>query len=366
MKDYIIKKANLIDGQIVDVLVEDGIIKDIQQEIETSLPQIHFGNDYVSAGWIDMHTHCFDKFEIYGDKPDMIGYPHGVSCVVDAGTAGSDNIDEFYQQSLHTKTRVYSWLNISSTGICAQNELSNLKHLEENKIINACQKYPEFIIGLKARMSKSVLGDSGNKPLIFANEMKKKVHLPLMVHIGTAPSLLEDVVDMLDKNDTITHVFNPKDNGIIQNTHLKKCIIETRDKGIFLDLGHGTESFSFAVAKKAFENNLLVDTISTDIYFRNREKGPVFDLATTMSKMLSIGYSLEQVINCVTKKPAEILNLDLLGEISVGKIADFTVFTISHEEKELLDSTGLKIKTMKWIKPTHVIVKNQMFDLKEI
>ncbi|MEG0275949.1 MAG: amidohydrolase/deacetylase family metallohydrolase [Coprobacillus sp.] len=365
MKNYIIKKANLINGRIVDILVEDGIIKDIQQEIETSLPQIHFGNDFVSAGWIDMHTHCFDKFEIYGDKPDMIGYPHGVCTVVDAGTAGSDNIDEFYQQSLNAKTRVYSWLNISSKGIYAQNELAHLNHLDANKIISACQKYPQFIIGLKARMSKSVLGDSGNKPLEFANEMKKKVNLPLMVHIGTAPSLLEDVVNMLDQKDTITHVFNPKENGIVQGKELKSCILKARQKGVFLDLGHGTESFSFDVAKIAFEKNLLVDTISTDIYFKNRESGPVFDLATTMNKMLYIGYSLEKIIDSVTRKPAEILNLDLLGEISIGKVADFTIFKISNGEKELIDSTGKLVKLEKWIEPTHVIVKNQMFDLKE-
>lgn len=365
VENYIIKQARLINEDRVDILVVDGKIAKIAPHIESDFPIYDFHDDYVSAGWIDIHTHCFDKFEIYGDQPDLIGYPHGVCTVVDAGTAGSDTIDEFYQQAQDAKTRVYSLLNISSPGIFAQDELSDLTRLNEKAIVQAYQKYPEFIVGLKARMSKSVLGDSGNQPLIFAKHMQQLLHLPIMVHIGTAPSVLEDVVDMLDEGDIMTHIFNPKQNGIVKEGKIKDCVSQAMQKGIVLDLGHGTDSFSFDVAKLAFANDIKVNTISSDIYFRNRENGPVFDLGTTMNKMLYVGYSLKEVIDSVTMKAAQALHLDMLGSLEVGKLADFTVFKFVKEDKKLIDSLKQKVCIHQYLKPTHTIVKNELYKLKE-
>lgn len=365
VENYVIKQARLINEERVDILVENGIIQKIAPCIETSYETLNFQDCYVSAGWIDIHTHCFDKFEIYGDQADFIGYPHGVCTVVDAGTAGSDTIDEFYQQVKNAKTRVYSLLNISSPGIFAQDELADLKRLNQEAIIQACQKYPQFIVGLKARMSKSVLGDSGNQPLIFAKEMQKFVNLPIMVHIGTAPSVLEDIVDMLDEYDIITHVFNPKQNGILDKGHIKDCVYQAIEKGIILDLGHGTDSFSFETAKIAFQNGIKVNTISSDIYFKNRINGPVYDLATTMNKMLYIGYSLAEVIRCVTVNASKALHLDHLGSIEVGKTADFTVFHICPQDIELTDSLHQKVPMCHYLKPDYTIVKNHLYQIEE-
>lgn len=363
MENYVIKQACLVDGRVVDILVEQGIIKKIAPVIETDVKQISFGTDFVSAGWIDMHTHCFDKFETYGDQADLVGYRQGVCTVIDAGTAGCDTIDEFYQQAINAKTRVYSLLNIACTGIFAQNELADTNRLKADGIKIACQKYSDFIIGIKARMSKTVLGDSGNSPLIFAKEVQKELKMPLMVHIGSAPSVLEDIVALLEQGDIITHIFNPKINGIKKGNEIKECIYQAIAKGIYLDLGHGTDSFSFDVAKLALTNGIKADTISSDIYFRNRINGPVYNLATTMTKLLAIGYPLVEVIEKVTKRPAQIMRLDQLGTIEIGKIADFTIFKLENKEVELIDSTKQIVNYHQKIVPTKVIVKDQIYDL---
>ncbi|MFQ9924205.1 MAG: amidohydrolase/deacetylase family metallohydrolase [Beduini sp.] len=365
MENYLIKKARLTDGQVVDILVHKGVIKEIAANIESNEQIISFGNDFVSAGWMDIHTHCFNKFETYGDKADLVGYRQGVCTVVDAGTSGSDTIDELYQQASKAKTRVYSLLNIACTGIYAQNELADLNHLKRQEILEAYQKYPEFIIGIKARMSKSVLGDSGNQPLHFAKELQKELNLPLMVHIGSAPSKLEEIMDSLDKGDIITHIFNPKENGIKDGNQIKECVYKAIEKGIYLDLGHGTDSFSFNVAKLALDNGIMADTISSDIYFRNRINGPVYDLATTMTKLLAIGYSLNQVIDKVTNMPAKLFNLSHFGKIEVGKTADFTIFRLEEKDIELKDSSGKVMTYHQSITPTNVIVKNQLYNLTE-
>ncbi|VEA07022.1 dihydroorotase [Salmonella enterica subsp. salamae] len=80
-------------------------------------------------------------------------------------------------------------------------------------------------------------------------------------------------------------------------------------RGVRLDVGHGTASLSFAVAKRAISLGILPHTISSDIYCRNRINGPVHSLANVMSKFLAIGMSLPQVIACVTANAADSLNL---------------------------------------------------------
>lgn len=46
--------------------------------------------------------------------------------MIDAGTSGADNVDEFYDSVKNRKTHVYSLLNISKTGLYAQNELADM------------------------------------------------------------------------------------------------------------------------------------------------------------------------------------------------------------------------------------------------
>ena len=59
-------------------------------------------------------------------------------------------------------------------------------------------------------------------------------------------------------------------------------------------MGHGAGSFSFEVCERALEQGVVPGTISTDLHQYNVH-GPVFDLATTLSKFLHLGLTLEEV-----------------------------------------------------------------------
>ena len=63
------------------------------------------------------------------------------------------------------------------------------------KVIEAVEKYKDVIVGLKARMSKSVVCDSGIEPLHIARDLSRETSLPIMVHIGSAPRI-EEVVPL--------------------------------------------------------------------------------------------------------------------------------------------------------------------------
>ena len=356
------KQMKTVDGHLIDVEIDHGMITRIDDDIPVSDQEVIYGNQktYISSGWIDIHTHCFDKYQLYGDKIDDVGYPNGVTTVVDAGTCGADTLPEFVEQIKRAKTNTYAFLNIASCGICQQNELSDLSHLEQANIMKAFQSYPDVLIGLKARMSASVLGDSGNIPLQFAIDTADKLQVPVMVHIGTSPADLADVMQLARTGDIITHIFNPKENGILDmNGNLKPFVKDAQQRGIYFDVGHGTDSFSFHVCEQARAQGVICDSISTDIYFRNRQQGPVFDMATTMNKLYHCGYSLQEIIDRVTHIPAEMMHKPKLAGLQVGNCGDITLFEIVEENVTMMDSTKQTRVQHECIRPVGVILHQE-------
>lgn len=362
MLSYLFKNMKKADGSLVDIEVINNKITKIGNDLPIKNQTVidGFGEMYVSNGWIDLHTHCFTKYELYGDKIDEVGYKQGVTTVVDAGSVGADTIDEFSKQIEDAKTNVYAFLNIARQGIATQDELADLNNLRLDLIEKTIQEHPNTIVGLKARMSKSVLNGNNIEPLEFALEVSNTLSLPIMVHIGTAPAKLEDVMKLLRKDDIVTHIFNPKLNGIFNSENeIHQFVLDAHQRGVQFDLGHGSESFDFERCIKANKLGLKCDSISTDIYKRNRINGPVYSLAHTMNKMLLCGYSLEEVIDKVTKSPAKLLKKDYLGNLEVGNCGDLTFFKISEKTLELCDSKGVKKVATSVLEPCAVLLHDE-------
>lgn len=343
MYDLIIKNAKLINDSVTDIAINHGKIVEIGKDITAPSERMLDlkSQHYISAGWIDSHTHCFARSPIYHDEPDLIGVKAGVTTVVDAGSVGALDIDEFYDLAMQAKTHVYSFLNISKIGLIRQNELADMQDIDVALFDKSLAKYPHFIIGIKVRMSRSVVGDNGILPLIKAKEMQKKTGLPLMIHVGNNPPELDEIAELLTEGDIITHCFNGKPNQIFdKQNNLRDSIKRAIERGVILDIGHGGESFSFAVAERAKCLDVYPNTISSDIYSKNRLQGPVFSLANVMSKFICLGYSKTRIIDSVTKNAAQILHLKNKGEIAIGYDADLTIFDVRKQTVLFTDSEG--------------------------
>ncbi len=369
MNDLLIRNAKLVtqDAETtdwVDILILKGKIVQVgpQLAVKGSVSNVVDlkGKYYVSAGWIDAHTHCFPASPIYYDEPDLAGVLTGVTTVVDAGSVGADDLEKFFGFAVKAKTNVFAFINISRIGLITQSELSDMSNISDEALLAAYKTHPEFIVGLKARMSSSVVGENGIKPLHRAKEMQALVikavreqigeshqahefALPLMVHIGNSPPDLDAIADLMDKGDIITHCFNGKPNKILTNDgQLKASIRRAIERGVILDVGHGGASFSFAVAEHSIHQlGLYPDTISSDIYYRNRINGPVYNLATVLTKFLTMGFSLKRVIDAVTSKPADLLYLSHKGYIAPDYDGDLTIFELKNEPIELVDAEGV-------------------------
>ncbi|EJR0225603.1 amidohydrolase/deacetylase family metallohydrolase [Raoultella planticola] len=341
MFDLLLRGARLVDDTLTDIAIQDGKIAALGEISASARKTVALdGRYYVSAGWIDSHVHCYPKSPIYHDQPDSIGIATGVTTVIDAGSTGADDIDDFYQLTRAPATDVYALLNISRVGLIAQNELANMANIDADAVKQAVTRHPDFIVGLKARMSSSVVGENGITPLERAKAIQQENgDLPLMVHIGNNPPNLDEIAERLSAGDIITHCYNGKPNRILTpEGELRASITRALQRGVRLDVGHGTASFSFEVARRAIALGILPHSISSDIYCRNRIDGPVRSLALVMSKFLAIGMTLPQVIDCVTVNAALGLRLKSKGQLTVGYDADLTLFTVQHAPTLLVDA----------------------------
>lgn len=368
MLDLLIKNGKLINDQIVDVAIKDGIITGVGNEInEETKETLDLNREhYISSGWIDDHVHCYEKMDLYYDFPDEIGVKSGVTSVIDAGTTGAENISDFYEISKKAKTNVYALLNISKWGIVEQDELADLNKIQEELAKSKIQELSNFIVGIKARMSKTVIGNNGITPLELAKKIQSdNQHIPLMVHIGSAPPELDEILAHLSKGDIVTHCFNGKANGILDQTtnKIKPFAWKAYNDGVIFDVGHGTASFDFDVAEISFKEGMKATSISTDIYYTNRVEGPVYDLPTTMEKLHVVGYSWEEIIKMVTIIPATNFNLNKKGKLEKNFDADITIFDIKQGEKELVDSSGNHRQTKEIIHPLKTIIGGTIYEI---
>ncbi|MBP3965835.1 amidohydrolase/deacetylase family metallohydrolase [Paenibacillus lignilyticus] len=341
----VLSGATLIDGRQVDIVVDAGIIAAITSAGANGASAVGRVIDcsglYVSSGWIDLHVHAFPELDPYGDEMDEIGVKQGVAVIVDAGSCGADRIGELAASREKAMTTMFALLNVSKIGLQRIDELSDLAWLDRDAALQAVQAYPDFIVGWKARMSGSVVRDSGIRPLHIAKELSEETGLPLMVHIGSAPPRIEDILPLLARKDVVTHYLNGKSNNLFREEGSPIPELgEAIARGVHMDVGHGTASFSFKVAEAAKRNGIRFHTISSDIYRANRQHGPVYSLAHVMSKFLCLGYSLSEVIEAVTANAAEWLGKPELGRIRAGDRANLTLFSVKEERALFFDSEG--------------------------
>lgn len=358
MFDLLLRRARLVDDTVTDIALSNGKIAALGEISGPAVKSVDLaGKHYVSAGWIDSHVHCYPNSPIYYDQPDSVGIETGVTTVIDAGSTGADDIDDFYAITRQATTDVYALLNISRVGLIAQNELANLDNIDASAVRDAVQRHPDFVVGLKARMSSSVVGDNGITPLERAKAMQQENgDLPLMVHIGNNPPNLDEIADLLSAGDIITHCYNGKPNRILTpGGELRAAVTRAITRGVRLDVGHGRASFSFAVAKQAISLGILPHTISSDIYCRNRIDGPVRSLANVMSKFLAIGLSLPQVIARVTDHAADGLRLAKKGRLAVGFDADLTIFDLRRQPVLFTDAENSALQADQLLTPLAAI-----------
>lgn len=300
----------------------------------------------VTPGLIDVHVHVYDGVAPLGIPADPNCIAKGVTTVLDAGSSGAHTFPGLRKYVINVvDTRVFALLNISLIGQSTMSqdtqfgELLNLNYISPAAAIRTIERNRDVILGLKVRLSKNITGENDLEALSLAKEAAAAVKLPIMVHIGDSHSPVDKILDMMGKGDVLTHTYHGREQGILDaRGRVLPAVRRAVDRGVNLDVGHGAGSFAFDVCEKALAQDVLPGTISSDVHQYNVH-GPVFDLATTLSKFMHLGLTLDQVIERAATNPAGTFGFPQgLGTLREGSEADVAVFSLLEGDFEFVDS----------------------------
>jgi dihydroorotase len=352
--DLLLKGGTVVDpAQAVhgarDVAFSGGRVAAIGENLVSTgaAEVIDCGGQIVAPGMIDLHVHVFWGVSHFGIEPDPHCIANGVTTAVDAGSAGADTFPGFRKYVIDVSaTRLRAHLNISSQGMLSMDpgELHDLQYANVSKAIAMVEKHRDVLLGVKVRLSRNtIVGEAaGIRPLHLAREAADAVGLPIMVHPQDAwCDSLDDILAVMRGRDILTHCFHGMRLGVLDDDgKVRPAVRAAVERGVIFDVGHGAGSFSWDVAERALAQGLHPQTISSDLHVYN-VNGPVYDLATTVSKFLYLGLSLDEALRKVTAVPAEVIGMaGEIGTLRVGAWGDAVVFDLQEGSIELMDAHG--------------------------
>ena len=350
----------LVGGRIIDpasglaetgdLAVADGRIAALGEagDVPGDARRVDCTGAYVVPGLIDAHSHIFRHVSKVGAPVDEAHLARGVVAACDAGTAGASTFPAFRELVVApSRTRVLSFLNVSVLGLVdfRFGELLNPRTLVAEDAVKTAKENADVVRGFKIRMSTDVVGEDPDDSLALldaATAVSEEAGLRLMVHIGETPVSLDRIIERLRPGDVVAHCYTGKEENILDHAGaVRRSVLEARGRGVLFESAHGKSNFSYAVARPAIEQGFLPDVVSSDTSYRNWN-GPVFDLTTTMSKLVALGMTFDQVLSRATVAPASLLGLagEGYGCLEVGGPAHVTVLRHLEEPEELPDAAG--------------------------
>jgi dihydroorotase len=348
---HVIDPANKINARL-DVAIADGKILKVEANIppDAAKKMVDVSGLYVCPGLIDIHTHVFvgskpDRFAdgILSLSPDDFTFKSGVTTVIDAGTAGWRNFPLFKDQVIdRSKTRILAFLNIAGTGMSGKPSQEDVNDMDPAKASAAIKKYPEIIVGVKIGHYEGTEWTPFENAVAAADQS----NVPLFVECHLPQYALEEQLSRMRPGDIITHSFekvSERMSVIDDQGKVRPFVKQAKERGILFDVGHGGAGFWFSEAIPALQQGLPPDSFGTDLHRFSMNAG-MKDILNVMSKYLSMGMALEDVIVRATNAPAKSVKRPDLGHLGEGAIADVAVLGLRNGNFGFVDAGGKRIE----------------------
>ncbi|MDF0603556.1 amidohydrolase/deacetylase family metallohydrolase [Psychromarinibacter sp. C21-152] len=349
--DLVLTGGRVIDpdsglDRVTDLAFADGCVAAIGDGLDGA-DMRDVSGALVVPGLIDLHTHVYWGGTSLSVEADDYARRCAATTLVDTGSAGPGNFPGFRAHVMApAEVRILSFLHISFAGIYAFSptvmvgESLDMRLMASKDVVAVARDNPDTVVGIKVRVGRNTSGPNGIAPLDLALEAADRCGLPVMAHIDLAPPTYAEVCEKLRPGDVLTHCFRPFPNGPVDAAGaVHDAALRARDRGVLFDIGHGMGAFSWESARAAMAAGFMPDTISSDVHVLCID-GPAWDLLRTMTKLMALGMSLEQVIAAATLTPARAMRRDDLGRLAVGGVGEASVIAVEDGPVELEDVLG--------------------------
>jgi len=299
---------------------------------------------YVVPGLIDIHAHVYAGTGVRaltGDSsvyPDGFSFRTGVTTLVDAGSSGWRNFEDFRQRVIdRAQTRVLAFVNIVGNGMSPAGEDDNAE-MQASQAAALAKKHKDVVVGFKT----AHYAGEGWPSVDGALNAGKETGLPIMVDFGyiTLNRNLRTLLgDKMRAGDIYTHCYSGHRGELGEDGKTNPAFIAGRKRGVFFDVGHGGGSFYWNIASPLTEQGFWPDSISTDLHTGSMNAG-MKDMANVMSKFLTLGAKLEDVIKWSTWNPAKQIHRPDLGHLDEGAEADIAILGLETGKFGFIDSAG--------------------------
>lgn len=344
--DLIIRGGRVIDPSIRldairDVAISGGRIVAIEATIAgDAADTIDARGSLVVPGLLDIHTHTARSAE----GPSLV-LRDGVTGWIDSGSQGADRIAETVAIARSAPQLGRVLINIGRAGILPEGDTMDLKRADVAGARDAIAKNRDFIVGVKARLSRDVAGANDYEVLRRAQEVATSFDIPVMIHMGQTISPFPKLVGLLKRGDIVTHMFAPPPNSIIDDSgHILPEVLAARRRGVWFDVGNGSKGhMRWDIVAAIMKTGFWPDTFSTDWNTNSHETG-VIDLPNCMSKLFGYGMALDETIARATVNAARVFPLfNDRGTLNVGATADVALLELREGNFEFLDNYNNKI-----------------------
>ena len=290
---------------------------------------------------LDIHTHTARTVE--GPKAVL---RDGVTGWIDAGSFGADRIGEVIAVARSSPQQGRVLINIGRLGVVPDGDTMDLARADVAAARDAIAKNRDFIVGIKARLSRDVAGANDVEVLRRAQAVASEFNLPVMIHMGQTMSPLPRIFDLLKRGDCVTHMFAPPPNSIVdEGGRILPEVLAARRRGVWFDIGNGqTRHMRWDTIGAIMKAGFWPDTFSTDWNVNSPTTG-VIDLPNCMSKLFGYGMTVSQAIACATWNASRVFPLfNDRGTLNEGAPADVAVLELRKGSFEFLDNYKNTIK----------------------
>jgi dihydroorotase len=363
--DLVIKGGRVIDpatrlDAIRDVAISGGRIVAVGTSLTgTSGQSVDAQGKLVVPGLIDIHTHAGRSSE----SPGLL-LRDGVTGWIDAGTQGADHIGDVVAVARSSSQQAQLGrvlLNIGRAGLLPDGDTMDLARADVSAARDAIMKNREYVVGVKARLSRDVAGQNDYEVLRRAQEVAKSFNLPVMIHMGQTISPLPKLLALLKSGDIVTHMFAPPPNSIIDDSgRILPEVLVARTRGVWFDVGNGvTGHMRWDIVEMIMKERFLPDTISTD-WNTNSPTTGVIDFPNCISKFLNYGMSVNQVVACATIHASRTFPaFKNRGTLKVGAPADIALLDLRDGKFEFVDNFSNKITGNQRLFPSGTVLSGK-------